>query len=108
MAIYDLYGFLSDDIDGAKNLLETSLGIHFEVRESDYQGGKYLRWGNTSDEHFVLKRNADPFDGEPSEMSFPAHRILFYVNDTSRSANLQRQINQRVKNLVLLRHEDLD
>jgi hypothetical protein len=93
MAIYDLYGFLSDDINGARGLLETSLGIKFEVRDSDYQGGEYFQWGKTIDEHFVLKRNVDPIDGEPAEMSFPDHPVLFYVNDTPRSDDLQTRIN---------------
>lgn len=108
MPTYDLYGFLSDDINGAKNLLETSLGIQFEVRDSDYQGGDYFQWGKASDEHFVLKRNIDPIDGEPAEMTFPEHRILLYVNDTSRSADLQERIIRGARSFVLLRHEDLE
>lgn len=108
MAIYDLYGFLSNDIERAKKLLETSLGIQFEVRDSDYQGGEYYKWGKTGVENFVLKRNIDPIDGESVEMSFPGHEVLFYVNDTSRSAELQERINQKAKNFVLLRHEDLE
>ena len=107
MAIYDLYGFLSDDIDGARRFLEASLGIKFEIRDSDYQGGEYYKWGKTGDENFVLKRNVDIIDGEPAEMSFPVHQILFYVNDTARSADLQEKMNQGAKDFALLRHEDL-
>lgn len=107
MAIYDLYGFMSDDIEGARTILEFALGIQFNIRESDYQGGKYLQWGETNDEHFVLKRNVDPIDGEPAEMAFPVHQILLYVNDTGRSADLQERINQGAKDFTLLRHEDL-
>lgn len=108
MAIYDLYGFLSDDIDEARNLLEASLGIQFEVRNSEYQGGDYYQWGKTRDEHFVLKRNVDPIDGEPAEMAFPKHRILFYVNDTSRSTALKERLSLETTNFTLLRHEDLE
>src|SRR5690349_8437893 len=108
MAVYDLYGFLSDDIDGARSLLEAFLGIRFEVRDSDDQGGGYFQWGKTSGEHFVLKWNVDPIDGEPAEMPFPDHKILFYVNDTLRSADLQEKINQKMKSCSLLRHEDLE
>lgn len=107
MAIYDLYGFMSDDIEGVRSILESSLGIQFDIRESDYQGGKYFQWGKTNDEHFVLKRNIDPIDGEPAEISFPVHHILFYVNDTARSADLQERMNQGAKDFALLRHEDL-
>lgn len=103
MAIYDLYGFLSDDMDGIKKLLEDSLGIQFETRDGDYQGGGYFQWGKMSGEHFVLKWNIDPFDGEPAEMDFPAYQIIFYVNDAALSGGLQA----RVKGIILLRHEDL-
>lgn len=107
MAIYDLYGFLSDDIDAVRNLLEISLDIQFEIRDSDYQGGEYYKWGKTGNENFVLKRNVDPIDEEPAEMSFPGHKVLFYANDTPRSAYLLEKISQRTKDFALLRHEDL-
>jgi hypothetical protein len=54
-----------------------------------------------------LKRNVDPIDDEPAEMSFPVHQILFYVNDTACSADLQERMNQGAKDFALLRHEDL-
>jgi hypothetical protein len=107
MAIYDLYGFLSIDIDEAKNLLEAAINIKFEARESSYQGGNYFRSGKTSHEHFVLKRNIDPYDDEPAEMSFPEYPTLFYVNDTLRSDDLQEKMARRAESFVLLRHEDI-
>ena len=108
MAIYDLYGFLSDDINGARNFLESTLDIKFAIRDSTYQGGEYFKWGSPNDESFVLKRNVDPIDGEPAEMAFPEHKILFYVNDTSRSADLQERITQGENSFRLLRHENLE
>lgn len=108
MAAYELYGFMSNDINGARNLLEASLGIRFDAHESDYQGGEYFQCGNTCGEHFVLKRNIDPVDGEPSEMSFPIYQILFYVNDAPLSIDLLERINQNAKYFVLLRHENFD
>ncbi|MPS29594.1 MAG: hypothetical protein E2576_01070 [Alcaligenaceae bacterium] len=107
MAIYDLYGFMPDDIDGAKDVLESALGMQLDARDSYYQGGGYFQWGKTSDEHFLLKRNVDPIDGEPAEPSFPKYKVLFYANDTSRSESLQKMIDEAAKGFVLLRHEDL-
>lgn len=107
MATYDLYGFLSSDISEAKNLLEDALHIKFEDHESTYQAGGYFRNGSSANEHFILKRNLDPYDAEPAEMSFPKHPILFYVNDTSRSEDLQRRVVQKSGSFVLLRHECL-
>lgn len=107
MAIYDLYGVLSDDIEAAQKILETALNIQFEIRNSDYQGGDYFQWGKADNEHFVLKRNIDPFDGQPAEMSFPVYKVLFYVNDTARSADLQEKMNNGAKDFSLLRHENI-
>jgi hypothetical protein len=107
MAIYDLYGFLSADIDEAKSVLEAALEVQFVAHDSYYQGGDYFRWGKTTGEHLVLKRNVEYFDDEPAEMSFPEYPILFYVNDTSRAAELQGRMAHKAESFVLLRHEDL-
>ncbi|MGF6805646.1 hypothetical protein OKW30_000772 [Paraburkholderia sp. Clong3] len=107
MTIYDLYGSLSADIDEAKALLEAAIGIQFEAHDSSYQGGGYLRSGKVTGEHFVLKRNLDPFDDEPAELSFPDHAILLYVNDTLRSADLRNSITLMAGSFALLRHEEL-
>ena len=108
MAIYDLYGCTSDDICGARELLEAVLSVKFDIRESEYKGGEYFQWGQTNGEHFVLKRNVDPVDGEPAEMSFPAYKTLFYLNDTLHSKELQEKFQQEANIFVRLRHEDLD
>jgi hypothetical protein len=108
MAVYDLYGFLSDDINGARDILEAAFGFKFDDRDSDYQGGKYFQWGETASEHFILKRNIDHIDGKPVEIPFPEHKILFYVNDTSRSKDLRVRMTQWAANFDLLRHEDLE
>jgi hypothetical protein len=105
MANYDLYGLLSTHLCEAKDLLEDLLDIKFEDHESAYQAGNYFKNGKSFEEHFVLKRNLDPFDDEPAEMSFPKHPNLFYVNDSSRSKYLQKILSKKSKIIVLLRHE---
>ena len=107
MAVYDLYGFLSADINEVKNFLEDALSLKFDAHESSYQGGDYFRWGENASEHFILKNNVDPFDGEPAEMAFAEYPILFYVNDTLRSADLHEQMLPKIENFILLRHEEL-
>ncbi|HEF5875097.1 TPA: hypothetical protein SAY52_005789 [Burkholderia cenocepacia] len=107
MATYDLYGFSSADMDKAKSILEAALDIQFEVHGSSYHGDRYFKFGEVASEHFVLKRNVDPFDDEPVEIAYPEHAVLFYVNDTSRSADLQEIIAQKADGFILLRHEQL-
>lgn len=107
MATYDLYGFLSIDIYEAKKSLEAALDIKFEAHDSSYQGEHYFRSGKSTDEHFVLKRNIDLYDNESVEISSPEYSILFYVNDTSRSIELQGKMAQKARRFVLLRHENV-
>lgn len=105
MAIYELYGSALDDMHRARKRLEASLAIQFEARESDYQGGEYFQWGHATGEHLVLKRNLDPLDGDPAEMSYPTQKLLLYLNDTARADELRPRVLQG--SFVLLRHEDL-
>jgi hypothetical protein len=105
MAIFDLYAINTDNLNEASVLVERALLISLEGRESTYEGGVYFRSGNKSGENFVLKRNIDPFDDEPVEQAFPEARILFYVNDTRRQAEIQDALVRG--GFVLLRSEEL-
>ncbi|MDY7574616.1 hypothetical protein [Actimicrobium sp. CCI2.3] len=107
MAIYELYGFLSNDIDEAKNSLESAFNIKFEAHDSSYHEGDYFRSGKSINEHFILKRNVDPYDNEPVEISYSEYPILLYINDTLRSVDLKRKIDQKVSGFILLRHEKM-
>ncbi|ALV08951.1 hypothetical protein [Roseateles depolymerans] len=107
MATYDLYGSPSEEFHQAKKVLESALEVKFKVRESEYHGGEYFQWGMSSGENFVLKRNLDPIDGDPAEISFPVYNTLLYLNNTPRSKELQEKIRQRASGFVALRHEDL-
>lgn len=106
MAVYDLYGSALSDIEEIKSILEFSLGVKFDAKDSGYQGGAYYKWGRADGENFVLKRNVDPLDGESAEMSFPSYKVLFYINDTVRSADLEKVILEKVEGFFLLRRED--
>ena len=106
MTVYDLYGSLSVEIDAMKSRLEIALGIKFEARESGHQG-EYFQSGSISGEHLVLKLNTDMLDSEPAELNFPEYAVLLYLNDTPRAAELQ-EVVERIGDLVLLRHENLE
>ena len=70
MATYVLYGSKASPVE-AKEILEELLTLQFVARESDYQSGEYFRAGDKAGEFFELKKNVDPFDGDPVEMKFP-------------------------------------
>lgn len=104
MKTYDLYGTKHFSLALAKAQVEELTGILFEERDSAYHGGIYYLHGDSASEHFVLKNNVDPFDGEPVEQTFSDYPIIFYVNATSRSFELMEalQVNE---GFSLLRHE---
>ena len=104
MAIYDLYGSLSSDINEAKELLEAALNIQFVAHDSIYHG-EYFSWDDkNTNEIFMLKENRDPIDEEPVEMSFQQYLLLFYVDNTLRSLSIKELISEKVKIFVLLMH----
>ena len=107
MAVYDLYGFSSIEISDVKILVEESLNIEFTARNSTYQGGDYYIWGNRGEANILIKRNVDPFDGEPSEMAFGEYPVLLYVNNTERSEIIRGVLSTKLVSAALLRHENL-
>ena len=104
---YDLYGSLSTDIDKAKEVLENTLSFKFCEHNSSYHG-VYFEWSEERyEESFVLKRNVDPIDDEPVETSFAEYPIIFYVNNTLRSKELQIKMALKAKEFILVRREEL-
>lgn len=108
MAIYDLYGSSSDDLQMAKESLEETLSIRFDARDSEFHGGEYFQWRTTCGDHFLLKRNVDPIDGGPAELSFPRFKTLLCLNDTRCWKELHEKIRNDPADYALLRHENLE
>ena len=101
---HDLYGSTDRDLDKAKRLVERALGCTLEGHESLYQGGDYYRAHLINGESIVVKRNLDPFDGKPVESEFPRHPVLIYINNTSRSSEIESAFRKRGNSIRLLRH----
>lgn len=106
MSSYLLYGTHEASIDSVKAELEPIFGIVLEERESSYQAGVYYICGNRGSEQFLLKRNIDPFDGEPVEQDFPDYSVIFYINATARASDLIALASSN-SNFKLLRQEVL-
>lgn len=106
MATYDLYGVEGDDLRQAKELVERLLKLNFEERESGYKAGTYYCFGSFGEENFELKLNLDSLDNEPAEQGYPEFKMLLYVNNTSRSMELQQTLSNVDNRVILLRRED--
>ena len=111
---YDLYGFLSEDLDELANVLGKALGISFFPHESSYHCGDYYVWEDSNgEEEFILQHNRDPFESDPSdawtEPDFKEYPTLLYAEDTVRSGEVERVILETLKEgASLLRRESLD
>jgi len=108
MKSYDLYGFISDDLNELAKSLEHRLSVLFTLHESSYRGGTYYRSGIPGQEEFILQRNYDPLENELAEPEFPEYPIILYIGPTERSKEIKDWINAEMKlEAVLLRHRVL-
>ena len=104
MSCYLLYGIRDASLGLVKSEVERLFGIIFEERESSYQAGIYYIFGQANSEQFLLKRNVDPFDGEPAEQGFPDYPVILYINATERDHELKALLATRSE-FALLRDE---
>lgn len=102
MLMNNLYGVFPSDLEEVKSILEMILGVNFDPKDSLYHG-EYYQFGQSHNEHFVLKRNVDPLDGEPAEMNFPNFPVLLYANYTRRSSELNDLLGKLPLKFTLLR-----
>jgi hypothetical protein len=107
MKTFDLYGFRKDNLEDARIAFQQALGVTMVPRDSLYLGGSYYRYASSGQENFMIRRNLDPFDGEPAELDFPDMPVLLYVNETERSRELEQILTTNIPSLVLLRRREI-
>jgi hypothetical protein len=106
MKAYDLYGVEAGDLEGARSLIESRLGISLLGHESGYRGGAYYRLGKAGAEHYILQRNFDEVEGEWANPKHQDAPFLFYVNETTRSADIRTRLTAG-GNVTLLSHDEM-
>ena len=83
----ELWGFLSDDVEAAREDAERLLGVTFRLHESESIGPYYFAELDEPESELTLRPNLDPdFDedsGDPddafAEPHFPHYGVLPYV-----------------------------
>lgn len=103
---YDLYGVKCESLEIARSLIEKLLNIVMIAHESGFHCGEYYRRYDVGQEHFILQKNYDDFEGEWTEDSFTEYPFLFYVNETDRSEDLKSAL-LREKRIAFLKHQVL-
>jgi len=101
MGTYDLYGLKLDNIEPAKSLLETILGVHFQLRDSMYLGEYYLCKVN-KEEKYLIRNNYFENEGWAEEQ-YKNFKVLFYVNRPQNPDKLQQKIVNGSDNISMLR-----
>jgi hypothetical protein len=104
--VFDLYGVLANSIEDACSAVERAIGERLNAHESGYRGGDYYRLHDVGQEHFILQRNFDEFDGEWFEVDFQDMPFILYVNETGRSGDLREALTAQPC-ISLLRHEEV-
>jgi hypothetical protein len=91
MKIYDLYGLNVDNIESAKLLIESVVGVRFELRDSMYIGDYYLS-ELTQEENYVIRYNYYEPEGWEKEQ-YKDFKVLFYANCPKNPEELHRKMS---------------
>ena len=108
--VYDLYGLRDHDLEAARAFVEHALDIELVPHESLFHCGDYYRLGNIGEEHFILQRNFDSFEGEWTEADCKEMGVLLYVNQAQRPERIEESLAEADKKgyISLLRREQID
>lgn len=103
--VYDLYGFVSDDLDSLALVLGEILQIEWKMHYSSFLGD-YYRFGKLVEENFQLQHNYVVEENDWTESQFMNFPSLFYVNRTERSQLIEDLLKGKfLADVSLLRHD---
>jgi hypothetical protein len=78
-------GIDSIDLDPAASAIGQALKVEFQQRESSFRGGDYCR-AEVREGSLIIQRNSDALDEEPFEASWPADKLVLYLDGLSDDA----------------------
>jgi hypothetical protein len=107
MAVRDLYGFMSYDIEAARTMTEQALGLKLVPHDSLYLGGYHYEYQDSDGEYILVRENLDLIDQEPAELAFPEVRILLYIDGSPRAKELEQLLLTKIADIRLLRRQEL-
>jgi len=78
-------GIDATDIDDAASAIGMVLNVRFVPHESEFRGGPYCR-AEVPEGALFLQKNTDTPDNEPFEPSWPADKVVLYLDGLSDQA----------------------
>src|SRR5579862_1860115 len=107
MRATDIFGFLSNDLEGVRHSLEVCLQIRFVPHESSFRGDYYL-YADPNGKELLLEMNMDPEDGEPFYSDFSEYPVLLIAGYTTRLEQLAKLLHHNLKGCKLLRYNEMN
>ncbi|MGW1378474.1 hypothetical protein ACWD6P_29980 [Streptomyces sp. NPDC002446] len=102
---FNLYGFHGEDLDEAKRLVSSALGVKFTSRESSFRGGNYLLHRGSNLFEITIESNFSDDEGILSVPEFPRYPTLIFVSYVTSEA--ERRLNAQGE-IDLLRTETVE
>lgn len=99
---FDVYGFRTRDLEGARQRVEEALGIDLQLRDSSYWG-PYFCTGYGPQRDYMLYLNTT---GEWASGNGTAYGVILLVNNIPRMDDVRRRITHCVDDPVLLRSRE--
>lgn len=97
---FDVYGFEEADIQRAVETVEQLLGVRFEMRESDYWGGRYYCCRRGARRAFMIYENRQ---GEWYTADYKRYGVILLVNNVDDMEGIRRLLTSGRPEPVLLR-----
>jgi hypothetical protein len=73
------FGIDLTDIEAATRIIGSALSTQFAAHASDFRGGNYYR-ADLEPGTVFLQWNHDPLDLTPFELSWPAEKVVLYLD----------------------------
>jgi hypothetical protein len=100
-ARYDVYGFASLNIEEARSLVESTLALQLERRDSSYWGIYYrYRTGSNATRNLMLYKNEQ---GEWHTPEYQAFSVILLVNELDNMDEIKCKLTSGRTKPVLLR-----
>jgi len=102
MSTEDLYGFKAGDLEAARILVEKTLGIELEPRNSSYHGGDYYSKKLESRDEIVLQVNNDGEEGGWAEEDYKDFGVLLRLYSPEHGDEYKKVLTSSDSGFVLL------
>jgi len=102
MSTEDLYGFKDGDLEAARILVEKTLGIELDPRNSSYHGGDYYSKKLESRDEIVLQVNNDGEEGGWADEDYKDFGVLLRLYSPEHGDEYKKVLASSDSGFVLL------